>query len=47
MADSLTPWLFVYLLTAAETYGAQISNIPLHDKKKKVQITEVSNTLKA
>ncbi|KAF8197926.1 hypothetical protein BJ912DRAFT_50181 [Pholiota molesta] len=40
MADSLTPWLFVYLLNAAETYGAQISNIPLHDKKKKVQITE-------
>ena len=42
MSDSLTPWILPYLLQNAETYGAQIFTIPFFEKKKKVQITEVS-----
>lgn len=43
MADALNPWLLPYLTEIAETFGAQIHTVPLHEKKKKIQITEVSN----
>ena len=42
MADALVPWFLNYLISIAETYGANISNVPSHAKGKKVQITEVS-----
>ena len=44
MADTLAPWLLDYVLPIAETYGANIANVPSHPKGKKVQLTEVSST---
>lgn len=41
MADSLQPWIRDYLIMTAETYGANMATIPLHLRKKKVQITKV------
>lgn len=46
MADALNPWLLDYVLSIAETYGANISNVRSHEKGKKVQITEVSSHVK-
>ncbi|KIM45036.1 hypothetical protein M413DRAFT_327654 [Hebeloma cylindrosporum] len=40
MSDSLSPWLCEYIISIAETYGAQLSNTPANNKKKKVQIKE-------
>ena len=45
MADALSPWFLDYFLSIAETYGANISNVPSHTKGKKVQITEVSSQI--
>ena len=46
MADALAPWFLDYALSIAETYGANISNVPSHAKGKKVQITEVSSPIR-
>ena len=43
MADALAPWFLGYILSIAETYGANISNVPSNTKRKKVQITEASS----
>jgi hypothetical protein len=43
MADTLVPWLLDYVLSIAETYGANIFNVPSHTKGKKVQVTEASS----
>ena len=43
MADALAPWFLNYFISIAETYGANISNVPSHAKGKKVQITEVGS----
>ncbi|KAF8161026.1 hypothetical protein B0H34DRAFT_699122 [Crassisporium funariophilum] len=40
MAESLTPWISDYLVTVAETCGANLSTAKPHEKKKKVQIIE-------
>lgn len=41
MSDALLPWIRDYLISAAETYGANIANLPLYPKNKKVQLTQV------
>lgn len=46
MSDSLSPWLCEYIISIAETYGAQLANIPAtNTKKKKVQIKEAGTPL--
>jgi hypothetical protein len=46
MADAFAPWFLDYILSIAETYGANISNVPSHAKGKKVQITEASSRIR-
>jgi hypothetical protein len=43
MAEALAPWFLAYILSIAETYGANISNVPSNAKGKKVQIAEASS----
>ena len=45
MAEALAPWFLCYVLSIAETYGANISNMPVpsNSKEKKVQIAEASS----
>jgi hypothetical protein len=42
MADSILPWISDHLIGIGEECGANISSIPLFEKKKKVQLVEVS-----
>ena len=42
MSDSVNPWIAPYLVGVAEKYGVDIAAIPKFEKKKKVQIIEVS-----
>ncbi|KAJ7783063.1 hypothetical protein B0H16DRAFT_1495201 [Mycena metata] len=44
MSESLRPWLRESLIKAAETYGANLSAVPLEEKGKKVQISEFLTT---
>jgi hypothetical protein len=44
MSETLnTPWIADYLINIAETYGTNLSSVPLHVKPgKKVQLLRVS-----
>ena len=44
-AAALAPWFLCYVLSIAETYGANISNMPSNSKEKKVQIAEASSQI--
>lgn len=42
MSESMSsPWIRDYLIDVAETYGAQLYNAPVSEKKKRVQLTDV------
>lgn len=44
MADSLRePWICKYLIETGENYGGRLMDVPLRDKKRKVQLVEVRN----
>ncbi|KAH7888725.1 hypothetical protein F5I97DRAFT_1854917 [Phlebopus sp. FC_14] len=41
MADSIPlPWIRDYLIEVAETYGEKLYNVPLFNKRKRVQLTD-------
>ncbi|KAH9485318.1 hypothetical protein JR316_0002226 [Psilocybe cubensis] len=40
MSDALLPWIRDYIISIAESYGANFSNIPLYPKNKKVQLIQ-------
>ena len=44
MADTIHPWIFDYLVHNGETYGGNLSTIPIASKGKKVQLIEVITT---
>jgi hypothetical protein len=44
MAESLRPWLVEYLVGIGERFGGNLTGLPLHEKKKKVQLVEVRRT---
>ncbi|KAJ7733735.1 hypothetical protein DFH07DRAFT_967870 [Mycena maculata] len=41
MSESIRPWMKTHLVHVAETYGGDLSTVPLEDKSKKVQIVEL------
>jgi hypothetical protein len=49
MSESLSPpWIADYLINLAETYGCNISNIPVHLKPgKKIQLLQASPIMRA
>jgi hypothetical protein len=42
MAESIRPWIFEYLVGNGETFGGDLTAIPVFAKSKKVQLVEVS-----
>ncbi|KAJ7462215.1 hypothetical protein B0H11DRAFT_100130 [Mycena galericulata] len=40
MSESVHPWIKKHLIQVAETYGGNLSSVPLEEKGKKVQIVE-------
>ena len=41
MADSIRSWICTYLIDTGETYGGSLADVPVWEKKKKVQLIEV------
>jgi hypothetical protein len=44
MAESIRSWLAAYLVGIGENFGGNLTSVPLHEKKKKVQLVEVRRT---
>lgn len=41
MSNLLQPWICTYLIDVAETYGGNLTSVPLAEKNKKVQAIKV------